>query len=1118
MANEANIGSINLQIAANANEASKSIKNLSNNINGLKTAFKAVGAGVFIQTLKKIGEQIGEFTEKQAKFLTAKNAFNSAMGSMTKEASEFAEKMEELMGVDLQETMGSMTGIARIAKGYGIASDSAYIMSKNITQLAKDMSIVDAQGRSFEELAEKLRAGFRGAIKPVADLGIAIDQNSLQETAYRLGIEQRVATMTKAQKTELVYYQMMKQTAEIQGMAAKAYMTPQQALARFRATMEALGRTIGSIFIPIMMQIIPVAQAVGKVLTNVAKAIASFFGYKEDQFLFNVDNVEDYSVGIEDIGDAAKDTAKEMKKMLMPFDELNNVDFNNGSSGGSGTSVGGGGTLGIPLEDYDIFKGLDTDIDQLADKITENLPKIADAIALFLAVLGKNKTAGALLVITGVAQIVDAIKDIAENGPNFDNVTNIIEGIGRVAAGIGVITGNWKLGVAGLAISWIIDAIQEIVRCWDAIRQGNWEDVDKGKLLLGALGVLGLIVVGIAEFIKIRNSHKGITGASKHIGSVTEATTSVDGSVSQLSPKLKSLAKNLALGIVIIAEVLVAVGLIVAGIWALGKGLEQVGIAWEPVIENGETIAISMGIGVAIIAAVGLVTALLGKAGTELIKDMALGIAVLALIEGSTALFIAGIWALGWGLTQIGESWEPVLNNGENIATAIGIGTGILLAIGVVTAALGVATVATVGLLPLAIALGTAMLVEVEAAAILFIAGIFAIGLALNQLNSAWKPVLRNNNTIEKGIEKGTQLLVGIGVASAALGVASVATVGLLPLAIDLGTEMLKKLTEATIQFIKHLSKIATQLTYNLAPALDELNAHLPSLNRNLDQYVKFMKEFAGYAVDFSGSSVVAGFANAVKTVVEWFFGNPIQNFANNVRKNGEHAAELNQELFMANNELFNAIKLVTDYFRFLENLDYLTGRNTSWQLKSGMFINMKEVGRNLVIGLADGANAEYGRFDWVIGNLLNAVSWNRGYNAGRDFGYGLASGIGDAMKNSYFPSLHGRVDLNSDEAKIRFSAYAEGGFPDVGQLFIANEDGPELVGNIGNKAAVANRDQITEGIATAAYQAMTRALSENRGNNEINPYFDVHIGNDKVYSGYASYKSNESNMYGVVM
>ena len=65
----------------------------------------------------------------------------------------------------------------------------------------------------------------------------------------------------------------------------------------------------------------------------------------------------------------------------------------------------------------------------------------------------------------------------------------------------------------------------------------------------------------------------------------------------------------------------------------------------------------------------------------------------------------------------------------------------------------------------------------------------------------------------------------------------------------------------------------------------------------------------------------------------------------------------------------------------------------------------------------------------------------------------------------------------------ISVAWYANGGFPDVGQLFFARENGPELVGTMGGKSAVANNDQIIEGIYRAAYQAFTDAFTQTGGN-----------------------------------
>ena len=44
-------------------------------------------------------------------------------------------------------------------------------------------------------------------------------------------------------------------------------------------------------------------------------------------------------------------------------------------------------------------------------------------------------------------------------------------------------------------------------------------------------------------------------------------------------------------------------------------------------------------------------------------------------------------------------------------------------------------------------------------------------------------------------------------------------------------------------------------------------------------------------------------------------------------------------------------------------------------------------------------------------------------------------------------------------------SAFADGGFPMQGQMFIAREAGAELVGNVGGRTAVMNNDQIVESL-----------------------------------------------------
>lgn len=55
---------------------------------------------------------------------------------------------------------------------------------------------------------------------------------------------------------------------------------------------------------------------------------------------------------------------------------------------------------------------------------------------------------------------------------------------------------------------------------------------------------------------------------------------------------------------------------------------------------------------------------------------------------------------------------------------------------------------------------------------------------------------------------------------------------------------------------------------------------------------------------------------------------------------------------------------------------------------------------------------------------------------------------------------------------KVTLPRFAEGGFPEQGQMFIAREAGAEMVGNIGRRTAVANNDQIVAGIAGGVAEA----------------------------------------------
>lgn len=123
--------------------------------------------------------------------------------------------------------------------------------------------------------------------------------------------------------------------------------------------------------------------------------------------------------------------------------------------------------------------------------------------------------------------------------------------------------------------------------------------------------------------------------------------------------------------------------------------------------------------------------------------------------------------------------------------------------------------------------------------------------------------------------------------------------------------------------------------------------------------------------------------------------------------------------------------------------------------------------------------------FTGVVETIIGAI------NGLFDFLGGLISAVADAIS-----WLHGLFDglnavANSNAARIEadgsvyLQGFASGGFPDAGQLFVARESGPEMVGTMNGSTAVANNQEIVEGIREGVFEAVSAAML-NSGDREI--------------------------------
>lgn len=80
-------------------------------------------------------------------------------------------------------------------------------------------------------------------------------------------------------------------------------------------------------------------------------------------------------------------------------------------------------------------------------------------------------------------------------------------------------------------------------------------------------------------------------------------------------------------------------------------------------------------------------------------------------------------------------------------------------------------------------------------------------------------------------------------------------------------------------------------------------------------------------------------------------------------------------------------------------------------------------------------------------------------------------------------------------------TAAANGGSFNMGQMFIAREAGPELVGTLGGHTAVMNNDQIVASVSAGVYQAVSAAFSQyaSRSNSGGSQTINVYVGGKKV-------------------
>lgn len=493
-----------------ANERQKkSYLSLSNQLNGFMLSAKK------LVSLKAIAEYLGKAVAKFNDFYEATDLFHNAMGNLSGEADTLISKMQGLLGVDPTKAMTYMATIQSLGTSFGLASDKAYVLSKNLTQLAYDEG--SYWNKDVAETFTAMSSAISGEIEPIRRLGVDLSQARLQQELLALGFNKQVSSLSQADKAVLRYIAIMKQTANVQGNLAQTIQSPANQIKILKAQLDMLAKSVGSLLYPALKSILPPLIAAVQLIREFVEWVAKLMGVKVvfTDFTKSADSVGGIGDAMDDTADSTKKAAKTLKDYTMGFDELNIIDPTQGSSG-SGSGASAGNILGdVDLSGYDMFKNyIGTSIDEMKQKIKSMLPLIAtvatalaawkltnlitdivDAISKMNAL--KSIVLGLGVFTVGIVLEITGIKDAIENGVNGKNFAEIVLGalIGTTGAAIlgkgiaqFIVTGfgNTAVGVAikaaggstagaiiGAAVGGVVTGIPMFVTgVYDAVKNG----------------------------------------------------------------------------------------------------------------------------------------------------------------------------------------------------------------------------------------------------------------------------------------------------------------------------------------------------------------------------------------------------------------------------------------------------------------------------------------------------------------------------------------------------------------------------------------------------------------------------------------------------------------------
>lgn len=369
----------------------ESAMNYVETLNYFNSAFNQVAEGINTDEWKKSGiksaEAYANSFQERAKQLSQK-----LTGFEISDTGELARTNTASLGLDPEKTMQYQATFAQMASSMGDTSETALKLSNVLTMIGSDLASV--RNMDFEDVWQDMASGLAGMSRAMDKYGINIRNANMQQELYNLGINTSISNLSQADKTILRTIILLNNSKYAWADLSNTINQPANQIRMLQANFASLGRTIGSLFIPILQTVLPYINAIVIALQRMFAYIAKLLGIKLSNFVSSTggisvdtgdiaDNMDNASGAI----DNANTSAKKLKKTLsvLSFDELNQLNDNSDSGSTSNPSSGSGkGGLGhIKALDAaldDALSAYQKAWDEAFKKMSNRANEMADAI------------------------------------------------------------------------------------------------------------------------------------------------------------------------------------------------------------------------------------------------------------------------------------------------------------------------------------------------------------------------------------------------------------------------------------------------------------------------------------------------------------------------------------------------------------------------------------------------------------------------------------------------------------------------------------------------------------------------------------------------------------------